>query len=153
MPQSNARRHIDYTVLYRQTGGEPYALKGARTVRRGVHLPWGASQPISMQRLTQGGSLPYYGGAIYIDRSTNSFKWYISSKENILGLIEYFKKYPSRSLKKNRLHLIPRCYELKDIGAHKASCPPPQRGGGKEKNPFLAKSWKLFLDKWNKYEA
>ena len=33
-----------------------------------------------------------YGGAIYIDRSTNSFKWYISSKESILGLIEYFKK-------------------------------------------------------------
>ena len=91
-----------------------------------------------------GGSLPNYGGAIYIDRSTNSFKWYISSKENILGLIEYFKKYPSRSLKKNRLHLIPRCYELKDIGAHKAS---------EEKNPLLAKSWKLFLDKWNKYEA
>jgi hypothetical protein len=27
-----------YTVSYRQTGGEPYALKGARTVRWGVHL-------------------------------------------------------------------------------------------------------------------
>jgi hypothetical protein len=48
-----------------------------------------------------------------------------------MNLIEYFKKYPARSLKKNRLHLIPRCYELKEMGAHKVS---------PETNPLLAKS-------------
>ena len=41
-----------------------------------------------------------YGGSIYIDRTSNGFKWYISNKEGILKLIEYFKKYPVRSLKK-----------------------------------------------------
>nr|YP_004376388.1 intronic ORF at intron 3 of nad1 [Moniliophthora roreri]ADO51577.1 intronic ORF at intron 3 of nad1 [Moniliophthora roreri] len=85
-----------------------------------------------------------YGGSIYIDRTNNGFKWYISNKESILKLIEYFKKYPSRSLKKNRLHLIPKCYELKDMGAHKATC---------ENAPFLAKSWQLFMNKWDKFEV
>ena len=84
-----------------------------------------------------------YGGSIYIDRMTNSFKWYISNKESILKLIEYFKKYPSRSLKKNRLLLIPKCYELKEMEAHKALT---------EHSPLLAKSWKLFTNKWAKYE-
>lgn len=84
-----------------------------------------------------------YGGSIYIDRTSNNFKWYISNKEFILKLIEYFKKYPTRSLKKNRLHLIPRCYELKLMGAHKAS---------PEESPMLAKSWELFKNKWDKYE-
>jgi hypothetical protein len=34
-------------------------------------------------------------------------------------LIEYFKKHPSRSAKQNRLHLVPKYYELKDLKAHK----------------------------------
>ena len=84
-----------------------------------------------------------YGGSIYIDRTNNSFKWYTSDKESILKLLEYFKEFPSRSLKKNRLHLIPRCYELKSIGAHKAL---------DENYPLLAKSWIYFLEKWDKYE-
>lgn len=62
-----------------------------------------------------------YGGNIYIDRTSQKFKWYISKKEDILNIIEYFKQFPPKSLKKNRLHLVPRCYELKDIGAHKVT--------------------------------
>ena len=85
-----------------------------------------------------------YGGSIYIDRTNNSYKWYISDKEGILKLIEYFKKYPSRSLKKNRLHLIPKCFKLKDMGAHKATC---------DTAPFLLKSWQLFICKWKKFEV
>jgi hypothetical protein len=62
-----------------------------------------------------------YGGNVYIDRgSSQSFKWYLTKREDILKLIEYFKKHPSRSAKKNRLHLIPKFYELKDMKAHKA---------------------------------
>jgi len=86
--------------------------------------------------------LETYGGNIYIDRgSSQSFKWYITKKEDILNLINYFKKYPSRSAKKNRLHLIPKYYELKDLKAHKAL-----------PGTLLEKSWKNFHNKWFKYE-
>jgi hypothetical protein len=34
--------------------------------------------------------------------------------------LEYFKNNPPRSAKKNRIHLIHKFYELKDIKAHKA---------------------------------
>ena len=81
-----------------------------------------------------------YSGYIYIDRTSNSFKWYVSNKESILKLIEYFKQYPPRSLKKNRILLIPKCYELKAIGAHKSS------------QTYLSKTWKSFIEKWNNYE-
>lgn len=83
-----------------------------------------------------------YGGNIYIDRSSHqSFKWYVSKREDIIKLIEYFKKYPSRSAKKNRLHLIPKYYELKDMKAHKAL-----------PGTCLEKSWEYFYSKWLKYE-
>ena len=83
-----------------------------------------------------------YGGNIYIDRgSSQSFKWYITKKEDILNLIDYFKKYPPRSAKKHRIHLIPRYYELKDIKAHKAL-----------DDSLLGKSWSYFKNKWLKYE-
>ena len=86
--------------------------------------------------------LDLYGGNIYIDRgSSQSFKWYITKREDILKLIDYFKIYPSRSAKKNRLHLIPKYYELKDITAHKALA-----------ETFLNKSWQSFYNKWLKYE-
>ncbi len=86
--------------------------------------------------------LDIYGGSIYIDRTSNNFNWYVSDKKGIINLIRYFKQYPSRSLKKNRLHLIPRCYELKEMGAHKSL---------EETNPLLAKSWVIFKAKWAKY--
>ena len=86
--------------------------------------------------------LEIYGGNIYIDRGlSQSFKWDITKREEILKLIEYFKKYPSRSAKKNRLHLIPKYYELKDLKAHKAL-----------PGTFLEKSWTYFNNKWLKYE-
>lgn len=88
--------------------------------------------------------LDIYGGSIYIDRTSNNFIWYISDKKDIINLINYFKQYPPKSLKKNRLHLIPRCYELKETGAHKAL---------EETNPLLAKSWVIFKAKWAKYEG
>ena len=88
--------------------------------------------------------LDIYGGSIYIDRTSNNFKWYISEKKEITNLISYFKEYPARSLKKNRLHLIPRCHELKEMGAHKVS---------EETHPLLAKSWVIFKAKWDKYES
>ena len=83
-----------------------------------------------------------FGGNIYIDRgSSQSFKWYITKREDILKLIEYFKIYPSRSAKINRLHLIPKFYELKDLKANKAL-----------PGTYLEKSWFYFFNKWLKYE-
>jgi hypothetical protein len=83
-----------------------------------------------------------YGGNIYIDKgSSQSFKWYITKREEILNLIEYFKIHPLRSAKKNQLLLIPKFYRLKDLKAHKAL---------PESN--LGKSWRYFIDKWLKYE-
>ena len=84
-----------------------------------------------------------YGGNIYIDRgSSNSFKWYITKREEILNMVEYLKNYPSRSAKQNRLHLIPKFYELKDMKAHQAL-----------PDSFLAKSWNYFYQKWLSYEV
>jgi hypothetical protein len=81
-------------------------------------------------------------GNIYIDRGlSQTFKFYVTKRENILKLIEYFKIYPSRSAKKNRLHLIPKFYELKDLKAHKAL-----------PGTLLEKSWQYFYTKWLKYE-
>jgi hypothetical protein len=51
-------------------------------------------------------------------------------------MVEYFKNYPSRSAKQNRLHLIPKFYELKDMKAHQAL-----------PDSFLAKSWNYFYQK------
>lgn len=83
-----------------------------------------------------------YGGYVYIDNgSTKSFKWYITKKEDILKLIEYFKQHPSRSAKVNRLHLVAKFYELKSMKAHKASL-----------ETFLAKSWVIFYKNWINYE-
>lgn len=82
-----------------------------------------------------------YGGYIYIDRSSQTFKWYITKKEDIIRMIDYFKQYPSRSAKNNRLHLIPNFYQLKIIKAHIAS---PES--------MLGKSWKIFITKWFNYE-
>lgn len=83
-----------------------------------------------------------YGGYIYIDRGSHkSFKWYITKKEDILKILEYFKNYSPKSLKKNRLHLVPKFYELKDMKAHKAN-----------NETLLAKSWNIFLKKWLTYE-
>jgi len=86
--------------------------------------------------------LELYKGNIYIDRGrAQSFKWYITKREDILKLVEYFKINPLRSAKKNRLHLIPKYYELKDLKAHQAL-----------PDTSLYKSWQYFNTKWLKYE-
>lgn len=83
-----------------------------------------------------------YGGYVYIDRGGNgSFKWYVTKKEDILNMIEYFKKYPSRSAKNNRLHLIPKYYKLNAMQAHTAP-----------HDTYLSKSWYAFFNKWLNYE-
>lgn len=83
-----------------------------------------------------------YKGNIYIDRNqSQSFKWYITKKEDILYLTEYFKINPLRSAKKKRILLIHKFYELKNLKAHKAPL-----------DSSLNKSWKYFYKKWLSYD-
>ena len=76
-----------------------------------------------------------YGGDVYIDRGNyGGFKWCISSKEDILNLIEYFKLYPSRALhKKKRLHLVSDFYHIKSL-----LIDPLEK----------EKQWNYFFSKW-----
>jgi hypothetical protein len=82
--------------------------------------------------------IPLFGGKVYIDRSSNTFKWYISKKEDILKLLEYFKVYPCYTEKKNRLFLIPKFYELKELKELKHI-------------PNYNKLLKNFFIKWDSY--
>lgn len=54
-----------------------------------------------------------YGGEIYIDRNSMTYKWCITSKSDVLNLLKYFKIYVPKSKKKNRLLLISSFYDLK----------------------------------------
>lgn len=52
-----------------------------------------------------------FGGGCYYDKSQNGYyTWPVQSKSDIFQLLEYFKKYASRSSKKARLHSIPRYF-------------------------------------------
>lgn len=82
-----------------------------------------------------------YGGHVYVDNSSNTFKWYITKKEDILKLITYFKFNPARSLKNNRLHLVNQYYELKDLKAHIAP-----------EHSLYSKAWSKFYNKWMNYD-
>lgn len=82
------------------------------------------------------------GGNIYIDKgNSQSFKWYVTKRETILNLVEYFITNSPKSAKKNRIHLINKFYELKDLKAHKAL-----------NGSHLDKAWKIFYEKWLKFE-
>jgi hypothetical protein len=80
-----------------------------------------------------------HGGTIYIQKE--SFKWVVYKKPEIIKLLDYFKLYPSRSAKHNRLKAIKRYHELRSLKAHLAS-----------DNSILGKTWNKFLLKWNNWE-
>ena len=71
-------------------------------------------------------------GKVYIDRNSKTYKWYISKKEDILKLIDYFKEFPCYSEKKNHIYLIYEFYELQNLSNNKDLI-----------NTFL-KKWKNF---------
>lgn len=82
-------------------------------------------------------------GNIYNDKSSNTgYKWSIQSKVDILNFLQYIKKYPCRSSKKARLHLLPRFFEYKDARMYRAPS-----------DSLQYKAWLKFLDKWKAREA
>jgi hypothetical protein len=58
-----------------------------------------------------------YGGDVYIDKGEyTTYKWYISSQKDILNILDYFRLNPPKTLKKNRILLVLKYYELKLLG-------------------------------------
>lgn len=80
-----------------------------------------------------------FGGNVYFDKSQNGYyKWSIQERTEIDFFKSYLLNYPSFSNKKQRLFLVAKYYELKDL---KAFCALPD-------SP-LAKAWTNFNNKWN----
>lgn len=70
-----------------------------------------------------------YGGEIYALRSAEAFKWVVYRKEEVQTLVsDYFRNYPSRTPKNNRLHMLARYFELRNQKAHLAG---PESSYGK----------------------
>jgi hypothetical protein len=82
-----------------------------------------------------------YGGSVYVSKGKEHFKWIVYRKKEVIKLLDYFKLYPPRSAKFSRIKLIPKYYELRNLGAHKAT----------EKS-ILGKAWKQFLIKWESFD-
>jgi ubiquinol-cytochrome c reductase cytochrome b subunit len=80
-----------------------------------------------------------FGGNVYFDKGQNGYyKWSIQSRTDIDFFKAYILKYPSLSNKKQRLFLIDKYYDLKDLKAYSAP-----------EDSALFKAWKLFNSKWN----
>jgi len=81
----------------------------------------------------------FFGGTISII-SNERYEWSIVLQDQILNFIEYIKKYPLRSSRHKKLHLVPNFYKLVNIKAHLSS-----------ENSILKKVWLNFNDKFKRY--
>lgn len=80
----------------------------------------------------------FFNGNIYLDQSSNTYKWVILSNEDILFFYNYLQKYPLQSYKQKRVLLIPDFFKLRNIGAYNYP---------KETKTY--KNWEIFKDKWS----
>ena len=78
-------------------------------------------------------------GKLYI--TPVSYSLILYTKKDILCILDYFKLYPSKSIKKNRLSLIADYFLLKSEKAHLANS-----------GTLLAKKWLNWKLKWESYE-
>lgn len=79
-----------------------------------------------------------FNGNIYYSKGPyGHYMWSISSRADVLNISKYFKKYPCRSYKLNRINMIDQFFELKDKEAYKENA-----------NIGKKKEWKSFLSKW-----
>jgi hypothetical protein len=82
-----------------------------------------------------------FSGNIYYDKgSLGSYKWCIQSKIDNLNFVNYVKKNPCRSSKKQRLLLVPVFYKLRDLKAFKID---------NESAALHNKAWIKFMETWN----
>jgi len=82
-----------------------------------------------------------YGGTIYSVKTTESFKWVILKKEEVITFLEYIKVCPLYSSKMKKIHLIPQIYDCFKNSFHRS-----------EKTSIGGKIWKKYSDKWEAYE-
>ena len=85
--------------------------------------------------------LIFNGHIHYSKGNYGHYVWEMSSRSDILNMLEYFKTCPSRSHKLARLSLVNQFYELKDLKAYKD-----------ETNISLYNRWKVLVNKWNKWD-
>lgn len=83
--------------------------------------------------------LKFNGNVYYSKSGYGHYIWSISSRSDINNILDYFKKYPSRSHKMARLNLIHKFYSLRDIEAHKNTS-------------LIHKRWEILKIKWSKWE-
>ena len=84
--------------------------------------------------------IPLYGGSIYLHSKSLAFKWVVFRKSEIIQLLDYFKNYPLRSAKKNRVFLISKYFEYRKLKAHLAT-----------PDSILGKQWINFIKNWKSY--
>lgn len=84
----------------------------------------------------------FFNGSLYYDKSQNGYwTWAIQSKTEILGIIHYFKLFPCRSCRRQKLFLIPKVYDLLQQQAHLPET-------SKNHNPTLFKKWTHLVNVW-----
>lgn len=78
-----------------------------------------------------------FGGSVYFDSSQNGYwSWAVQSRNGVLGILQYFKFFPSITSKAQKLRFIPQVYELLSQKAHL------------QKEGHLLKTWQKLLEKW-----
>lgn len=83
-----------------------------------------------------------FNGNVYFSKGLyGHYKWIISSKSDILNMLNYFKINPSRSHKLARLSVVNEFYTLRDLKAYKSDA-----------NVSLANRWNTLQLKWSKWE-
>lgn len=80
-----------------------------------------------------------FGGSIQIDIGTKKFMWTLDSEDQVLNFLEYVKKYPLRSSRRQRFFLIPEFLRVINLESHKAP-----------ENSILSKVWTRFTTKFHR---
>jgi len=79
-----------------------------------------------------------FGGDVVYDISSDTYNWCLLYKVHINIFLEYIKSNPIRTIKKNKLFLIPEFYSLSEIEYF-----------NNNKNSLQYKAWLKFKAKWN----
>jgi len=82
-----------------------------------------------------------FGGSIRLDKRSNTYKWELYKKTDILFFYSYLKKYPLKSIKKERVQLIPMFFKLRALRAYNHS-----------QDSLTYKNWILFEKQWFRYD-
>lgn len=81
-----------------------------------------------------------FGGSIHLDKRTSTHKWELYKKADIIFFYTYLKKYPLKSIKKERVRLIPLFFQLRALRAYDYC-----------QNSLTYKNWVLFETQWFRY--